>query len=107
MGKYRSALLKCLKEKFPDEMGRPVEGIAVIGTFPDDLPADEVIGSLKAINTRIITYDTLIVGALESYREYLDKHQEVSRLTDLLQRLDESASKSSEVAPPKATAVKI
>jgi hypothetical protein len=106
MTKYRSALLKCLKEKFPESLERPVEGIAVIGTFPDDLPHDEVVDTLKAINTRIITYDTLIAGALESYREYLDKHQDVSRLTDLLRRLEQSASETSAAPVAKANAVK-
>jgi hypothetical protein len=92
--------------KFPESSERPVEGIAVIGTFPDDLPQDEVIDTLRAINARIITYDTLIAGALESYREYLDKHQEVSRLEDLLDRLEHSASETSEAPAAKAEAVK-
>src|SRR5439155_9618496 len=95
----------CLNEKFPESRDRPVEGIAVIGTFPDDLLSEEVIDTLKAINTRIITYDTLIAGALESYRDYIEKNKVVSRLADLLRRLDESATKAVEL-PAAAAAVK-
>ena len=95
IGKYRSALQKCLAERFPEEP-QEIECVAVLGKPPTDLRPEEVTRALAAINTRIVTYDTLIANALRSYEEYLKRHKEVSRLADLITRLEASAQSESE-----------
>ncbi len=90
VGKYRSALAKCLKQKFADQP-QDIECIVVLGRRPDDLPPEEVERTLAGVHARIITYDELIQHAHESYKDYLEKHTEVSRLSDLISRLEQSA----------------
>jgi hypothetical protein len=91
LGKYRSALLKCLEENFPEEP-RAIECIAVLGAPPHNVAPDEVDQALRSINARVKTYDDLINGALRSYGEYLEKHAEVGKLADLIGRLERSVS---------------
>ncbi len=89
ISKYRTALRKCLREQFPDQP-QAIECIAVLGHFPDDMDPEDVERTLNGINARVVTYDSLIVNALESYKDYLDSHAEVSALADLIERLEES-----------------
>ena len=91
IGKYRAALQKCLAEQFPGE-SQEIECIAVLGKPPSDLKPEEVTRTLEGLNTRVVTYDTLITNALRSYEDYLERHKEVSRLTSLIERLEASAS---------------
>lgn len=90
LSKYRSALNKCLAERFPEE-SRNVEGIAVLGRPPTGSGAtpEAIEDVLGAINSRFITYDTLIADALQSYEEYLEADRRVGRLSAILDRLDE------------------
>lgn len=91
LGKYRSALEKCLQQRFADQP-QAIECIAVLGQRPDDLPPENVDKTLAGLNARVITYDELIQHAHESYGDYLKKHVEVSRLSDLISRLEQSAT---------------
>jgi hypothetical protein len=91
IGKYRSALEKCLRERFR-EQSQAIECIAVLGSIPNDLTREQVDNTLAGINARVVTYDDLITNALQSYQEYLERHEEVSRLADLIARLETSAS---------------
>lgn len=95
ISKYRSALQKCLQEQFPDQP-QAIECIAVLGRLPDDILPEEVERTLAGINTRVVTYDSLIGGALESYKDYLDSYTEVSRLANLIERLEASAGGQSD-----------
>jgi hypothetical protein len=97
LGKYRSALLKCLKENFPEEP-TAIECIAVLGKPPHNVAPDEVDQALRSINARVKTYDDLINGALRSYAEYLEKHAEVGKLANLIERLEKSAISSDDAA---------
>jgi hypothetical protein len=90
LGKYRNALVKCLEENFPEEP-RGIECIAVLGKPPHNVSPDEVDQALRSINARVKTYDDLINGALKSYGEYLEKHAQVGKLADLIERLEKSA----------------
>jgi hypothetical protein len=100
IGKYRSALAKCLQQTFADQP-QAIECIAVLGRRPDDFPPETVDRTLAGLNARIITYDELIQHAHESYSDYLQKHTEVSRLSDLISRLEQSATKAA--AQPERT----
>ena len=91
IGKYRGALEKCLKERFP-EQSQAIECIAVLGLIPNDLTRAQVDNTLAGINARVVTYDDLIANAFQSCQEYLERHEEVPRLADLIARLEASAS---------------
>jgi hypothetical protein len=91
IGRYRTALQKCLRSQFPNEP-QEIECIAVLGKVPTDLGPHEVTRTLAGLDTRVVTYDSLIANALRSYQDYLEKHKEVSRLADLIERLEASAS---------------
>jgi len=84
LDKYRNALQKCLKTKFPSE-NRAVESIAVLGSppTPDD-QEEKNTGLLAAIGARYITYDTLIAQTLDSYKDYLEKNKKMSELAQLI-----------------------
>ena len=84
--KYRSAMEKCLRAKFPDEP-RVIELIAVLGSAPTGAPADRVREILQTSNGRYVTYDALIKEGLESYEAYLEADERVSRLQDVLDRV--------------------
>lgn len=84
INKYRSALTKCLKTKFPDEP-RAIECIAVLGSAPGPQGQEEQnAATLEAVGARFITYDTLIAQTLESYGDYLVKNKKLSELTRLI-----------------------
>ncbi len=88
--KYKSALEKCLKEKFPNE-SRVIECICITGSPPEPRDKEEEnIEMLQTINARYITYDTLIKQTLDGYEEYLTKEREMSRIIEIIERLDES-----------------
>ncbi len=89
VSKYRSALDKCLRTKFPD-VSRVIESICVLGSPPEPHDEDERNQRLlKEIGARYVTYDTLVQQTLESYQDYLRKERVVSELTTLMERLDE------------------
>lgn len=85
--KYRSALETCLREQFQQPHpaievivvhGRPLSGV-------DDHNRRDAL--LRDLNARAITYDVLIQQALESYRDYLQANQKISRISALLERI--------------------
>jgi hypothetical protein len=87
MSKYKNALTKCLKEKFPTEP-RIIECIAILGSPPEPKENEqENIGILAAAHSRFITYDTLIKQTLESYKDYFEKAKEVSDILDIIDKL--------------------
>lgn len=99
--KYKRALLKLLKAKFPNE-SHNIECICIVSDAPepkDDLQQVENI--LAAYNARYITYDTLIHDAIISYDEYLGKQSELSKILSTLDSLDKSDF--DRVAPAKKT----
>ena len=85
--KYKTALEKCLNERFPDE-SRDIEVIAILGSPP---PGDdgENRDMLAVINARYITYDQLVRDAERSYAEYLRRDEEVSELVEIINGLNE------------------
>ncbi|MCH5238395.1 MAG: ATP-binding protein, partial [Muribaculaceae bacterium] len=70
--KYRSALKKCLKAI--DRENEPISAICIIGegVLPPEMSLKEANDKLAG-SGRIITYDTLIHNALDSYSEYLER----------------------------------
>lgn len=86
--KYKSALEKCLREKYPKE-SRVIECICIIGSAPEPKGEElQNINILKAINARYITYDDLIQQTLESYSEYLKKESSISNIIRLLNDIE-------------------
>ena len=88
IGKYRSAMLKCLRTQFGVHEPN-MEAICIVGPIPEPQDQPVVVQRLlDAVDARYITYDTLIQQTLESYEEYLAKEKEVSELVGLIEDLD-------------------
>lgn len=85
--KYKSALSKCLKTKF-HETQPFIEAICILGSAPQpDDEEEENVKLLAQVNARYITYDQLIQQTRDSYREYIEKQQTVSRIRELIDSL--------------------
>jgi hypothetical protein len=85
--KYRSAVLKVLKAKFPNEQ-HLVECVCILGEAPR--PQDEERQNrdmFAAINARFKTYDELIQDSRNSYRDYLDKEKELTKIQALIESI--------------------
>ncbi len=88
LSKYREAMLKVLAQQF--QIDNPeVELIAVLGKRPTG-PSDPAVleATLRPYNARWVTYNQLIDEALASYQDYLDANERVSRLQEVLDKLD-------------------
>ena len=85
--KYRDALRKCLRAKFPDDR-QAIECIAVLGSEPTPMDDPETnFRVLDAIGARYVTYDELVMQAEASYRDYLDVQTRAMDLDSLLEEL--------------------
>ena len=85
--KYRGALRKILKEKYPSDP-QSIECIAVLGSAPtpvDDPDTNRRV--LEAISARYVTYDELVMQAEASYRDYLAAKKRATDLEGLLRDL--------------------
>ena len=96
--KYRDALQKCLKERYPSEP-EAIECVAVLGSAPTPVDDPETNRKLlDAIGARYVTYDELVTQAEASYRDYLSAKAQASDLDELLQQL------AADFGLPEATA---
>jgi hypothetical protein len=85
--KYQSGLRKCLNTKFPRDKGT-IEAIVILGSPPTPEDSDKSNREmLAAKDIRYVTYDELILNARNSYRDYLKKQSEITKLTELLDSL--------------------
>lgn len=84
--KYCSALKKCLKAI--DRENEPISAICIIGegVLPPEMSLKEANDKLAG-SGRIITYDTLINNALDSYSEYLEREARVGKLRSLIDQI--------------------
>jgi hypothetical protein len=104
--KYRGALEKVLRTRFPEDADPNIEAVAIVGQLPGSPALERQRELLQAINGRMLTYDKLIEEALDSYRDYLDADDRVSRLNEILEKLEGEveasldASDEPEVAAP-------
>ncbi|MGD1156402.1 MAG: ATP-binding protein [Terriglobia bacterium] len=85
--KYQRALEKCLRKAYPNDP-HIIESICILGSAPEPEDQDKQNRAvLKAIDARYITYDELIRQTRDSYREYLDKEKEISRIQQVIENL--------------------
>ncbi len=86
--KYRDALQKCLETRYPEEPTH-IEIITILGSppTPRDKPQRNH-GYLSQIGARYVTYDQLVLEAERSYKDYIERQAKMSKLADLIERLD-------------------
>jgi len=85
--KYKTALLKCLKIVYGNNMP-PYEIVCILGSPPN--PAEDDESNQKALgvhNARYITYDNLIRNTLDAYDSYLQKEKEAERIREIIKDL--------------------
>jgi hypothetical protein len=79
-------LAAALKTKF-DDNDPNIEVVALVGKIPQTPSPEQQQQLLRSINGRMITYDTLIQEALDSYKDYLEADERVSRLNTILDKV--------------------
>ena len=89
--KYRTAILKALEKA--DRVHEPVEFICVLGThlkeYHDPKGPETIEKRMKALDARIVYYDTLLDQASKAYQDYLDVAQKADRLAQLIKDIDD------------------
>lgn len=88
VGKYKSALEKCLKDIGKEN--EKIECVCIVGKSKKVLGNATIDKANKLLNTedaRILFYDQLIEDALESYKDYLEKEKEVGEIRKLIEQL--------------------
>lgn len=85
--KYKQAVAKCARTLEPDLIPN-IEVIFILGREVSDFEKDFVDGQLKTINGRIVYFDTLINGALNSYAEYTASQSKVAKISNIVNRLE-------------------
>jgi len=86
--KYKAALEKCLARTYPDNETPTIEAICIVGSRPEPANKDEENRRmLGTIGARYITYDQLVRQTRESYADYLDKSEQLSRIQKLVEKI--------------------
>ncbi|MDQ3256747.1 MAG: hypothetical protein M3R15_23120, partial [Acidobacteriota bacterium] len=64
---------------------RHIEAICIVGSAPKPVEEEEANRNILAgVNARYITYDELIQQTRDSYRDYLDKQKDITRIQTLI-----------------------
>ncbi|WP_020484728.1 BbrUII/HgiDII family restriction enzyme [Methylomonas sp. MK1] len=85
--KYKDAVKQFLVEH-PDTFHGSVDAIDICLLLEKDIAMDEdQKNMLQSANARIVTYKGLIENAFRVYQEYLNAHQEASKIEQLVQKI--------------------
>ena len=88
VNKYKQAVSQFLKEH-PDTFHASVEAIDICVLLEKDITLDEdERKQLQIANARIVTYKGLIENAYRVYQDYLNAHQEASKIEQLIQKIN-------------------
>lgn len=90
ISKYRTALLKMLKARYPAQLQPHIEIVCVLGQAPIGSDETAIMKTLEAQGARYITYDQLIDGAQKAYGDYLERERQISQISDIMEALDVS-----------------
>lgn len=93
IGKYRSALHTILAEKFPGRADQPIKLICLLGSAPQGDTQDKIRQHLNTSSATFYTYDELLKNAKDSYAGYLQKQRGLSKLVELVERLESDSFK--------------
>lgn len=88
LDKYRTALTKCLNQKFQIEVPN-IEIISILGSRPNPKEKSErfIKQLLDPLDARYLTYDKLIEKACMSYKEFLEKNKAISKIQELVESI--------------------
>ena len=93
--KYQLALDRCLRQENSGENINSVEVVCIVGKLPetweDAAIAQEERDSLKRLNIRVLTYQSLITNAKMAYHDYLEKEQKYRKIISMLSDLDDES----------------
>lgn len=84
--KYKNTLLKCLEQEFPGQ-SHSYEIICLLGAPPTGDDISVINRQLLELNARFITYDELINESLDSYKDYLTRQNEISKITNIINQI--------------------
>lgn len=91
LDKYRRAFEKVARQH--EDIPKPLELICIIGTdlrgWTDSNERDITAKTLDPIGARVVTYQQLISESEAKYREFMRKHENAGRISDLIRAIDE------------------
>ena len=91
LDKYRRAFLKVARQH--EKKPKPLELICIVGRdlreWVDSAEIDITAKMLAPIGARVVTYKQLIRDSETNYREFLKRHAEAGRISDLIRQIDE------------------
>jgi hypothetical protein len=92
LDKYKEALKKLLTAT--GQAGEPIEGICLVGTPVKEWTSperrDDIERTMAVQNYRVVMYQQLIEESYRSYSAYLDTRKTTSRVSKLIQDIDDS-----------------
>jgi hypothetical protein len=86
LDKYRGALLKVLKDLYPNEP-QQIEFICLVGSRPAGSDPKAVEKMLASVDARFITYETLLKQTRQSYGDYLESQAKIDRIHKLVESI--------------------
>ena len=91
LDKYRLAFQKVARQH--EELPRPLELVCIVGRdlreWADPGERDVTARTLAQIGARVVTYQQLLVHSEANYREFLERHAEAGRISELIHEIGE------------------
>ena len=91
LDKYRIAFQKVARQH--ENPPRPLELICIVGRdlreWVDSAEREITARTLVSIGARVVTYQQLIAGSEANYREFLERHAQAGRISELVNNIGE------------------
>ena len=91
LDKYRIAFQRVARQH--EDPPRPLELVCVVGRdlreWADPGERDVTARTLAQIGSRVVTYQQLIADSEASYREFLVRHADAGRISELIRQISE------------------
>ena len=91
LDKYRIAFQKVVRQH--EQQPRPLELVCIVGRdlreWTDSGERDVAARTLVQIGARVVTYQQLIADSEANYREFLERHADAGRISELIRQISE------------------
>ncbi len=91
LNKYRMAFQKLARQH--EEQRKPLDLVCVVGRdlreWTDPAERDVTARTLAQIGARVVTYQQLIADSEANYREFLERHADAGRISELIRQISE------------------
>lgn len=91
LDKYRIAFQKVARQH--EKQPKPLELVCIVGRelreWTDPAERDVTARTLAPIGARVVTYQQLIADSEANYKEFLDRHADAGRISELIRQISE------------------